>query len=120
MIVIKYYYNDIYGDDDDDDIYDDDNDVDDDDKNRNRNKILFPQPGDPNQPSVSCICQSLHLKLRKVASILFVNDSSDNERYTRRQGLLCKPIQTAGWYIEECYPPQMSNMQCSGIISGVT
>ena len=37
--------NDIY-DDNDDDIYDDN----DDDKNRNKNKILFPWPGDPNNP----------------------------------------------------------------------
>jgi len=45
MIVINYYYNDIYGDNDDDD-YDDN----DDDKNRSKNKILFHRPGDPNNP----------------------------------------------------------------------
>jgi hypothetical protein len=39
----------VINDDDDNDIYDDDDD-DDDDKNRNKNKILFPCPGDPNNP----------------------------------------------------------------------
>jgi hypothetical protein len=79
MIVINYADNDIY--DDNDDIYDNDDDDDDgdDDKNRNKNKILFPCSGDPNNPPIDVrgICQSLHLKLHN----LLVNDSSDNERY---------------------------------------